>query len=99
MHPLRTTGAAVALTRLGVLKTAGVREAVRKALQGPYGDLLVRTPVQAALGGVAGGISGELYGGRPTSGALLGALSGGLGGIAVAGAPKLRGQLIRSLKA
>lgn len=95
-------GAIDACMRLGITKEAAgrlnpLRTWFRRILEGPYGEYLARFPVQAGMGGLAGGATGQLHSGQPGKGALLGALSGGMGGLAVAGAPHLRSKLIRAL--
>jgi hypothetical protein len=73
-------GVETACRALGLTKKAAqpLREWLRRALAGPYGE-------------------GQLYGDAPGRGAALGALSGGMGGLAVAGAPKLRRAVLRAL--
>ena len=94
-------GATEAGIRLGLVKESArinpLRTWFRRLLEGPYGEYLARFPVQAGMGGLAGAATGQLHSEQPGKGALLGALSGGMGGLAVAGAPHLRGKLIRAL--
>ena len=88
-----------ACDQLGLTKEARapLREWFLRTLRGPYGELATRIPVQAIMGGLGGAAAGELHSGHPGSGAALGTLSGGLGGLAVAGAPKLRKRIIEAL--
>jgi len=88
-------GLKYACQQLG-LKEAGIREKLLKALTGPYGDVLTRTPVQAGMGALAGLGTGYMVD-HPGQGAALGAAGGGMGGLAVAGAPKLRKAIIKAL--
>ena len=91
-------GVKFACDQLGLTKEASpLRDWFLRALKGPYGETLMRTPVQAGMGALGGAAAGQLYGEKPGEGALLGALSGALGGVAVAGAPKLRGRAINAL--
>jgi hypothetical protein len=88
-----------ALEKLGATKLAvGLRKKLIKALQGQHGELMTRVPVQAAMGGLAGAGTGSMSD-HTLEGALLGTLTGGLGGVAVAGAPKIRSAAIKKLKA
>jgi uncharacterized protein (DUF697 family) len=89
-------GIKFACDQLGFAKTANIRERILAALTSPYGEALVRTPVQASMGALAGLGTGYLVD-KPGEGAALGALGGGMGGLAVAGAPKLRKAIIRAL--
>ncbi len=93
-------GAEDAYLRLGICKeaTAPLREWFLRLMRGPYGETITRIPVQAGMGALAGGATGQLHSEKPVQGALLGALSGGMGGLAVAGAPQLRRKLIRTLR-
>lgn len=59
--------------------------------------MLMRVPVQALMGALAGGATGAMTD-HARKGALIGAASGALGGVAVAGAPKLRAALIKALR-
>lgn len=95
-------GAHEAYATLGLIKNAGrlnpLREWFARLLAGPYGEVAVRTPVQSAMGALGGAAAGQLYSEHPGRGAMLGAMTGGLGGLAVAGAPRLRSLLLRSLR-
>lgn len=84
---LGLTKEAMPLTRSGLVQT----------LKGPYGEALMRIPVQAVLRGLGGAAAADLYGAEPWQGALLGVGSGVIGGATLAGTTKARRALIRRL--
>lgn len=95
-------GADEARTALGITKRAGrlnpLRSWFQRILEGPQGHTALKVPIQAALGGGAGAIAGEIHSGDPLAGAALGATSVGLRGLAVEQVPRMRQALLRSLK-
>ena len=82
-----------ALTQLGMGMSAGIA----KALEGPYGDLLVRLPFQASAGALGGMGIAHMTDQPLASGARTGAITGTLGGLTLAAVPAARKKLIELL--
>ena len=93
-------GAKEACVRLGLTKAArasALREALLSRLTGPKGSTWIKVPMQAVLGGLAGGAVGKVHNDNFWPGAAIGATSVGLRGFAVDHVPNIHKALIRRL--